>query len=70
LVGDQLMVEETRQHRPGELRVVIDQLLVALRLEIGGIRRTRAAIDPGALDKMEVIVSEIEHKLRTLPFLH
>jgi enolase len=67
LVGDQLMAEETEQYRPGELRAAIDQLLVALRLEIGGIRRTTAAIDPVALDKIEVIVSEIERKLRTLP---
>jgi signal transduction histidine kinase len=64
------MTEETEQHRAGrELRDVIDQLLVALRLEIRSMRQNTTAIDPAALDEMEAIVSEIERNLRTPPFL-
>jgi signal transduction histidine kinase len=64
------MTEETEQHRPGrELRDVIDQLLVALRLKIGSMRRNATAIEPAALDEMEALVSEIERNLRTPPFL-
>jgi signal transduction histidine kinase len=64
------MTEDAEQHRAGrELRDVIDQLLVALRLEIGSMRRNTTAIDPATLDEMEAIVSEIERNLRTPPFL-